>query len=323
MDYAFSEYLPGGMKPCAFLFAEIDPSQADFNIHPAKREVRLKNPEPIKSGFYSAFRAHLRSTLGAGPTDLSAPRADHTGEFFTPGFNAARDPSAAGPSSGADSWPRAGNNAMDRAFWEKLSEARKEEGEAWAEESPGPRPPFRYLGKAFGPFLVFEKDEALYILDQHAAHERILFDELSVSGSASQALLVPFVLETGDDDFSRRLADSLPELERMGYDIETSAGAAVVNAVPAFLGEKGIQTLVDSLGSLGEETAANGPGRNIVAAMACRAAVKDGDFLDDFAARELISKALALPFPRCPHGRPIWARLDRIALDRMVGRITS
>ena len=176
------------------------------------------------------------------------------------------------------------------------------------------------MGKAFGPFLVFEKDSELFILDQHAAHERILYDELMEARSASQALLVPFVYEIRDDDAYQRLSEALPELERMGYAIETSGDSFVVNGVPAFLGEKGIQALVDCFK---EDSAEDSAAKDIVATMACRAAVKDGDLLDDFAARELIGKALTLPFPRCPHGRPIWVRFDKTILYRMVGRITG
>ena len=319
LEYAFSEYLPGGMKPCAFLFAEIDPSQADFNIHPAKKEVRIKNPEPIKSGFYSAFKDHLHASLGAGPTDMWA---GHLGEASLPGF-----PQEAKPRTYSES--RNTGGGADAAFWDKLAIASQKPSDVWAREASTPSIPtaapesplpFRYLGRAFGPFLVFEKDTELFIMDQHAAHERILYDELSASKSASQALLVPFIFESEDEEVKRRLDRALPDLERMGYAIERSGNAFVVNATPAFLGEKAIPALVEGFG---EEPEEKGAGKDFIATMACRAAIKDGESLDDLAARELIAKALSLPFPRCPHGRPIWARFDRLALYRMVGRITA
>ncbi|MCE1196940.1 DNA mismatch repair endonuclease MutL, partial [bacterium] len=348
LEYAFADYLPGGMKPCAFLFAEIDPSQADFNIHPAKREVRLKNPEPIKSGFYAAFKTHLRSTLGPGSTDLSA---QGTGAFepALPGIGeTAGSPSAPlGGRAGASQSPWASFPPRDdRAFWTRLAEERSS-GAAWAGETPAaggpgspagnagggardesPRPgaaasrassDFSYLGWAFGPFLAFARGEELFILDQHAAHERILFDELSAAEGASQSLLVPFVFE-GGAGAAERVSGALPELARMGYRVEPSGDDFVLSAVPAFLGERGIQAFVDCFSESwrGEDLA-----KGLVATMACRAAVKDGDRLDDAAARDLIRRALELPFPRCPHGRPIWARLDRAALYRMVGRTVS
>ena len=325
LEYAFADYLPGGMKPCAFLFVEIDPAQADFNIHPAKREVRLKNPEPLKSGFHAAFLRQLRSALGAGPSDMSAGSPE---PMPLPGFRRWQE------SAGSYSQGITGGQA-GRAFWDRLSAEAKVGGGGWAGESPhepsppsgpgvphgsGALPAFRYLGRGFGPFLIFELDDVLYVLDQHAAHERILYDELSGAMPASQPLLVPFVFEGEAEGFPRRLAHMLPELRRMGYEIEADGDGMVVNAIPSFLGEKGIPALV---GCLSEDSKGDEVARGVVATMACKAAIKDGDILDDFAARELIAKALALPFPRCPHGRPIWAKFDRTALYRMVGRITS
>lgn len=310
LEYAFAEYLPGGMKPCAFLFAEIDPSQADFNIHPAKREVRLKNPEPIKSGCHAAFKAHLHATLGAGTTDLSGVA------YAPPTFNqAGASHSLWSPVSADSPVPQ----RDDRAFWDRLVHERPDTA-PWTREatpaSPAAQPDFRYLGRVFGPFLAFIKGEELFILDQHAAHERILFDELSAAGSASQNLLVPFVFE-GGQGAAARIADALPRLESMGYRVERSGEDFVIGAVPAFLGQRGIQAFVDCFSEdwRGEDLA-----KGLVATMACRAAIKDGDILDDAAARDLIRRALELPFPRCPHGRPIWARLDRATLNRMVGR---
>jgi len=320
LEYAFSEYLPGGMRPCAFLFAEIDPSQADFNIHPAKREVRIKNIEAIKSGFYASFRAHLHADLGSGPMDLSA---ENRPESSFPEFQ------ATGRGSRLVSETHGAYAAGESAFWDRLVQDKKNLGTAWpGEASPaGPAssseavdPAFRYIGRAFGPFLLFEKEGALYVLDQHAAHERILFDELSASESAGQALLVPFVFECESESAARSLSASLPELGRMGYSIEASGEEFIVNAVPAFLGERAIQALLDCFSApySGGEAA-----KDLIATMACRAAVKDGDLLDEASARDLIRKALGLPFPRCPHGRPIWAKLDKTFLYRMVGRITA
>jgi len=320
LEYAFSEYLPGGMRPCAFLFAEIDPSQADFNIHPAKREVRIKNIETIKSEFLVAFRTHLHAKLGSGPTNMLGEKSP---EASFPELQNSGDAYKIAAEPGKVYASEAG------AFWDRLAKEGKGTGGTWpgdvvttGKEPDDPRAgsEFRYIGRAFGPFLLFEKDSVLYVLDQHAAHERLLYDELSTSKSAGQPLLVPFIFECESETGSRRLKDSLPKLERMGYSIEGSGEDFVVNGVPAFLGERAIQALLDCFSddASGEETA-----KDIVATLACRAAVKDGDILDETSARELVRKALELPFPRCPHGRPIWAKFDKTTLYRMVGRITA
>ncbi len=338
LEYAFSEYLPGGMRPCAFLFVEIDPALADFNIHPAKREVRIKNAEALKSAIYSAFKDHLRSSLGAGIRPL--------------GYDSQKN-SYAASLPGSDAWQRLDGKALDRAFWDKLDSERRSKGADWAFEKTSDKgssegvhqrqgsqenqeplreseveavslrsgQAFRFLGRAFGPFLVFESAEELYILDQHAAQERILYDRLRSTKAKSQALLVPFIMDIQDHEFENRLATSSVELEKMGFRIEKSPGQLVVNAVPAILGEKGLSILAESLAE--DAGPASGAGEQfsaMAASIACKAAIKDGDLLEDSAAIALIAQSLALPLPRCPHGRPIWLKLDRKTLDRLIGR---
>jgi DNA mismatch repair protein MutL len=162
-------------------------------------------------------------------------------------------------------------------------------------------------------------NEILYILDQHAAHERILYDELSSKTHASQPLLVPFIYELGSEADETRFEILHPELERIGFRIQRFQDTCIVQEVPGFLGDKAIPALIEVMA---EEADSSNPGSAVLATMACRAAVKDGDCLDDAAAKELIEKSLALPFPRCPHGRPIWISFDRQSLYRMVGRLT-
>lgn len=297
MEYAFSDYLPGGMKPVAFMFAQVDPAHADFNIHPAKREVRIKGIESLKTQFYQAFRDHIRASAGAGPTDMSTGYARDLASESIPG----------------------------EEFWNKVSGARASAKEPWPsfstpEAEDRPNPAFRYLGPAFGPYLVFEKDSELYVMDQHAAHERAIYDRLMARDKASQQLLVPFVLEPATDAAYRLLEDSIEELRRLGYSVVLRDSEALVDAVPSVLGDKALPALAEWLSSGSPSSDA---AKGIAATAACKAAVKDGDRLDESAARDLIAQALALDFPRCPHGRPIWVKLTREILDRMVGRLPS
>ncbi|MCX7026317.1 MAG: DNA mismatch repair endonuclease MutL [Spirochaetes bacterium] len=310
LEYAFYEYLPGGMHPIAFLFAEIDPARADFNIHPAKREVRIKRLDELKNAFLTAFRTHLRVELGAGPTDM----APFLSERQLPGISGYSHGFT--PLVGAMSQPAEARERFDPQAWEMPGEERPAFSSLGKPDSPA----FRYLGRAFGPFLLFEKDDVLYILDQHAAHERILFDELSNETKSSQELLVPAVFDCPPGSARTRLSKSLCELSKMGYAIELTAESCVVNAVPSFLGEKAVQALAETFSNDGTNEL---PGFGLMATMACRAAITDGDELDPAAARDLVARALELPLPRCPHGRPIWVKLDRTSLDRMVGRLVQ
>lgn len=323
VEYSFSPWLPGGMRPCAFLFTDIDPSLADFNIHPAKREVRIKDLERIKSGLYKAFSDHLRNEFGPGPTDLSQPASDNP-NLFPPGI--------AGRSSG---YPWAAESRVTPGFgWKNLAPPPEEIATAADRQPVGDFRAPRYLGRAFGPYLVAELNDTLFLVDQHAAHERILYDELKSSGSATQSLLVPHVVECEPPALAW-LQGARAELEHSGYLIEFHGDSIAITGVPAFLGEKAVRSLAEALeetnfspratgatfGPVGVSTGS--PTDELLARLACRSAVKDGDILDDASARDLIRKAFALPFPRCPHGRPIWASIDRASLDRMVGRLLS
>ncbi|HEY9054237.1 MAG TPA: DNA mismatch repair endonuclease MutL [Rectinemataceae bacterium] len=315
LEYAFSDYLPGGMRPYAFLFIEVDPSRADFNIHPAKREVRIKGLEDIKRELLEGIKLRLREELGSGPTDLAFGTSGSSGAEIS--LDWARE----GEDSSSFSASPRSYGRFDPGPWIEASGAEPRPAGDSAESPPGhthqAQESFRYLGRAFGPFILFEANETLYILDQHAAHERILFDRLSSGENPSQSLLVQAVLEIPGAEAEKRIRDSLPALERMGFTLKLDGETLLVDAVPAFLGEAALPAIRDALS---EDFGRESPGMDMMATMACRAAIKDGDILDPAAAKDLIGKALRLPMPRCPHGRPIWLKLDRGVLYRMVGR---
>lgn len=372
LEYAFSGYLPGGMKPCAFLFASIPPALADFNIHPAKREVRIKNIEAFKSALYASVQPHLLKTFGAGPTnmagvlsmsayDWSASDATFKGKAFSEG-SSERSPGYWKPDLGTPAYV----DALTKAARENVRDttcdnARDDRSQAadssLAEGTDDVDNSFRYIGRAFGPFLLFERNNTLYILDQHAAHERLLYDELKASSHPSQALLVPYVFDFPSEESNRRFLENRTDLERMGFRFELTKGSCVINEVPALLGEAravaslqslffsespesgevfgSAGTLADSSSSCeadhgtafqgafqGASSAKPKP-TDLFASLACKAAIKDGDILDQASAIDLIARALRLPFPRCPHGRPIWVVLDKDTLYKMVGRLVE
>ncbi|MDA8426254.1 MAG: DNA mismatch repair endonuclease MutL [Treponema sp.] len=318
LDYAYADYLPGGAHPAVFLFLEIDPALADFNIHPAKREVRFKDAEAPRRAIVSALRSFLGGLSRRDPGQMVPPPElelplppleARTGEFRpieVPGGRAPSIRSESGPSDG---------RSVTRPTWEDFDAVRER-------SSPLPKPGsaargFRYLGRALGPFLVFEKDDALWFLDQHAAHERLLFDELSERPVEVQELLFPESFAPEDEAEDRKIASMLGELAEAGFALERDGDAWSVTAAPAALARNAAEALREVASSPGEP---GGALRAVRALSACRAAVKDGDELEDGAAEALIERALALPEPRCPHGRPIWSRLTRAQLYALVRR---
>ena len=317
VEYEFAKYLPGGAHACAFLFLEIDPGLADFNIHPAKKEVRLKNAQEVHAAIHALLSSELKARYSGSTQDLSARFSDmQEPEFFAadrsqPQLNFAasafaetrrQEWGARWPSfSEAQNQKRAASNSLPADFWQKIR--------ASIENGP------RYIGRGPGPFLLFELDGILFIMDQHAAHERILYDRLKAKEGTSQSLLVPYLIDPEDNEHF--LEEAAQALEFIGYRISKEESAWSVEAVPAIAASQALEALVEWLHQPSVEST---PLDSIAAALACKAAVKDGDILDQAAAERLIAEALALKEPRCPHGRPVLIAFPREKLDAMFGR---
>ncbi len=290
LDRAFSGYLPGGLHPFAFLFLEIDPSLVDFNIHPAKKELRFKDPEGPRRAIYSSVQAFL-------------------GELVR------RDPAQALPEL-----PRELDlefrSVQAKPSWDDYDVVREraQAGESASLPSSTPRRDFRYLGSALGPFLVFERAGALWFLDQHAAHERMLFDAFAARPPESQRLLVPESIDPVDEAEDAGISGAAAGLVEAGFCLNKEGSSWLVTAAPPELSGAAAEAVRELASGSGDSR------RAAFALAACRAAIKDGDSLDDAAAEELIARALELPEPRCPHGRPIWTRISREQLFRLVRR---
>lgn len=294
LDYSFSGYLPGGLHPFAFLFLEIDPALADFNIHPAKKEVRFKDPDGPRRAMNSAVQSFL-------------------GELTR------RDPSQVGPDPSIQlglGQHQAQSERREVRGWEAFDEVRERTASGDSPAIPSPRPErgFRYLGSALGPFLVFEREGAVWFLDQHAAHERMIFDGLMARAPESQELLVPEEIVCEDEAEDTRIEAAIPRLAEAGFRLNREGGSWFVAAAPPELSGAAAEAVRELSRGSGD------PRRAARALAACRSAIKDGDLLDDAAAEELIARALELPEPRCPHGRPIWSRITREQLYRLVLR---
>lgn len=312
LEYEFGKYLPGGAHAIAFLFLEIEPSLADFNIHPAKKEVRLKHPAEVRSVVHTLLSNELTARYRGAPQPLErhAPMYEDVLSASEARPCAVEEPSGCwkgdapfhSPSQSAGAQARGTQLPPD--FWQKVKQGQL--------SSP------RYIGKGPGPFLLFEMGDTLFILDQHAAHERILYDRIKAKRGESQPLLVPYVLEPQENE--HYLRESSQILEYVGYRIARESETWVVNAVPAIAASKALEALVEWLSEPSPDAT---PIDAIAASLSCKAAIKDGDILDQASAERLIAEALALPEPRCPHGRPIFIAIPREKLYAMFGRIVE
>ena len=178
---------------------------------------------------------------------------------------------------------------------------------------------FKYLGSAFNVFLFVEKDEKIYVIDQHAAHERILFEQLLKTSGEKQPLLFPFEFEIETESQNDYLEKIQDEMNKAGFTlskIENSDKWQITSVPIKWQGSK--QSIWDSL--FEKQYEPKDFMRNFLATCACKSAIKEGTYIDEFTAKDLIKQTFELEDPHCPHGRPIWFILTQEELYQRVKR---
>ncbi len=308
-----------GRYPIAILFLEMPPASVDVNVHPTKAEVRFRHADRAFSGVQRAVR---RALLAHTPVPELAEQMNWEGQ----GSRGAEEQGSMG----------AGERGSEGA-WEPGSEA-----ESFSPSLPLPLSPshplspslpvssapiLRLVGQLAATYLVAEGPDGLYLIDQHAAHERVLFEKLMAqhdSQMPSQALLSPAVVELPPAS-ARLLTDQLPVLAHLGFDVEPFGHAAfLVRALPQLLARMNpaaaLHVLVEDFEE--DETPLQAEIEAKIIARVCkRAAVKAGQTLSPEEQRALLNDLEACQSPRtCPHGRPTMIHLSVNMLERQFGR---
>ena len=313
IQYAYDEWLPGGKFPIAFTFIEIDPALIDFNIHPAKKEARFRDPDSIRHLLIESIKDQLINETHR----KSAQQTMYRQNDFSPEIYGKTNKQYSNfPSSGSSISVSEKNK---KEFASYISESARKEEIKKTENPDKSAPGFRYLGQIMGVFLLAETEDGLYIIDQHAAHERILFEKFknAAGSTTSEKLLIPRKLTT-DSRIDMKLELRKEKFEKMGIKIEkVKNGKWELTELPSSAGnmENIIAGFLES-GS-GETGSLE---KDLWADMACKSAVKDNQILDEAGAAELIKEAFNLETPRCPHGRPIWFKITKDELYGLVGR---
>lgn len=367
IDYGAEGYFPNGTHPIACLFLNIDSSLVDFNIHPAKKEVRFKDIGPVHHDISSAVRnfyrdlsVHalsrenvneaavkmssdpMRFSKSSGATRTEPRNSALYGDFFNDGFfgsgkagereHASDYADYSGLATGernyaaatffnADRRTQIGGKAGENAAYETAEIAGlvdRSGMENTANAGTSAANNLRFIGSALGVFLIAEKDGDLYLVDQHAGHERLLFERFLETAGEKQALLVPLVIETASEDDDRYLESLVPSLHKAGFTMKNcGSGRWEVESVPIkWHGtERDLQKDL-----LDKRIAPDEIIRSIAATSSCRAAVKDGHVLDPLTAERLLFDIFNLKDPHCPHGRPIWTKITKEELFRAVRR---
>jgi DNA mismatch repair protein MutL len=336
VEHAYGSYMPGGQHPVAFVFLELDPELVDFNIHPAKREVRFRDLPAVHQVITGVLREHLSSF------DLRAPRwparedvsgVGGEGRFAFPQDRSSGDSGGFPINRGSDRRGSVAQFPVDRIPEAPVSspgQERSDDQERAAAEPASPAAGIRtdgragetggplYRGQLFKLFLLVEYGSSLYIVDQHAVHERILFEQLKAAKPASQELLMPIRLESGTGT-AEVIAGREELFQRLGIRVEASEdGTFEITALPEALISIEEETLIEAL--LREKGSVDELVDRVFSLASCRLAVKEGKELDPLTAMELIQRAFQLSNARCPHGRPIWFEVTEQQLLREVGR---
>jgi DNA mismatch repair protein MutL len=337
--YGTQGYFPNGTFPVACVFIQIEPSLVDFNIHPAKKEVRFKDisgvHHAISSEVKKFFRTHtVQNLLQQNDGEISAEKnflfpAEIPDEKFIvdENFSAGKKLHFASPKVSAfysDVRKKDGRrNFFSAENSEKIFERRQQSFRPnfipSENEAGDSAENFHFVGSALGTFLIAEKNETLYIIDQHAAHERILYNKIMAESSQRQMLLVPIRIQTESSEDDEYISRMEKKFDEAGFSCRNLGdGQWEFSSVP--IRWKG--TEADLKSDILDRRISPADMMNAIAAStACRSAVMDGTILDDDTAREIAKEALKLPDPHCPHGRPVFTSITRTQLFSLVKRI--
>ena len=324
--YASEGYFPNGGFPAAFVFLNVDPERVDFNIHPAKREAKFEDYKEIHHSLSSTISSfYKQKTVSDLLKESYQPEYTRDFDFEKTEYEAADLNQSYNP-AGTKNYRQ--SNTFDylqnstKTYWPSSPIRQIETSAAFQEVSTTPqdlpKSDFKFLGQFCGTFIAVEKNNALYIIDQHAAHERILFEGLKKSLGPSQELLIPYRIETESEKDDEIIRLNLQELQKAGFNIsEEKKGLWIIRAVPIrWQGTE--KDLKEDLAGAGKDP--SGLMHHILARSACRAACKDGDIIDPVSAYNIAVKTFALPEPLCPHGRPLYFIIDRTELFKRIKR---
>jgi DNA mismatch repair protein MutL len=342
MEYGVEGWFPNGTHPVGAVYIEINPSLADFNIHPAKREARFKDSGAIHHAITSSLKNFMHH-LGISYVNktISDEKSLHF-DFDNTNTNFNKSNTDFNKEKTNFSQPRKDvfsysdetarkslmEDFLDKKFDfiqtpRKILSGYTESASAntagfVAETASYHNSSIIYRGRIFDLFILVEKDKTLYIIDQHAAHERILFNKFLKGPILKQELLVPISFETESDEDDHFLYNKLDELAELGLIIQKEArNSWKIEALPANWKMNDKETVEEILKL---RTSNENIARSWAATIACHAAIKDGDYLDADAALSLAKAALNLSDPHCPHGRPIWTELSLESLLKAVKR---
>ncbi|WP_448207557.1 DNA mismatch repair endonuclease MutL [Azospirillum sp. sgz302134] len=358
---AYADFLPRDRHPMLALFLDLDPQEVDVNVHPAKAEVRFRDQGLVRGLIVGALKHALaeaghRASTTVGLATLGALRPEVAED--APGAPAAPRPLPYG--NPVQSWGGSYGASVPRgladratafqaphqmphqmplpplqgrlAGWQAAPAARPPE---YGAPAPASAPPLEShpLGAAraqlHNTYIVAQTAEGIVIVDQHAAHERLVYERMKTAllegGVKRQALLIPEVVEL-DEPSANRLLGRAAELAELGLVVEGfGPGCVMVREVPALLGQSDVKSLVrdlaEELAELGDALSLKEKLEDVCGTMACHGSVRAGRALGIEEMNALLRQMEATPHSgQCNHGRPTYVELKLADIERLFGR---
>ena len=317
---AYADFLSRDRHPAVALFVECDPTLVDVNVHPAKSEVRFREPAMVRGLIVSGLRHALaeaghRASTTVSSAALGAFTPEPTGQPRV--YQMDRPRNAPGYSGLAET----------ATMFEPQPSARVEE------DAPQVEAQHRPLGAARAQlhenYILSQTEDGLVIVDAHAAHERLLYEKLKAqmanTGVGAQALLIPEVISLSEGDMAL-LMEQNATLSQMGLSIEPfGQGAVAVQSVPALLGHVDVQRLVldivDELSDGGTQQSLQTQLDAILSRVACHGSVRTGRRMQADEMNALLREMEATPHSgQCNHGRPTYVSLAMSDIEKLFGR---
>ena len=317
---AYADFLSRDRHPAVALFVECDPTLVDVNVHPAKSEVRFREPAMVRGLIVSGLRHALaeaghRASTTVSSAALGAFTPEPTGQPRV--YQMDRPRNAPGYSGLAET----------ATMFEPQPSARVEE------DAPQVEAQHRPLGAARAQlhenYILSQTEDGLVIVDAHAAHERLVYEKLKAqmakTGVRAQALLIPEVISLSDGDIALLMEEN-ETLTQMGLSIEPfGQGAVAVQSVPALLGHVDVQRLVldivDELSDGGTQQSLQAQLDAILSRVACHGSVRTGRRMQAEEMNALLREMEATPHSgQCNHGRPTYVSLAMTDIEKLFGR---
>ena len=315
---AYMDVLSRDRHPVASLFIDCDPMLVDVNVHPAKSEVRFRDPGTVRGLIVSG----LRHALADAGHRASTTVANATLGAITPEHASPRIYQMDRPSFSARSMTF---QAQAPGFGEGPSARFEPETEETSDQLP--------LGAARAQvhenYIIAQTEKGIVIVDQHAAHERLVYEKLksqmAENGVAAQALLIPEIVELSENE-AAQLLEIAADLSRLGLTVEPFGGGAIaVRETPAILGEVNaaamIRDIVDELADQGDSASVQARIEAILSRVACHGSIRSGRRMQAAEMNALLREMEATPLSgQCNHGRPTYVELKLADIERLFGR---